>query len=87
MKTAAGVPICGSTGSLIGRSVTFVLLSAVDADDAESVPAGIHCGRCALSVRPWPGTKSHKNCRAQLPSTEIGNLVISFFKSTRTTLS
>ena len=31
----------------MGRSLAFVLLSAVDADDAESVPAGIHCGRCA----------------------------------------
>ena len=57
MKSAAGVPVCGSTGSLIGRSVAFVLLSAVDADDAESVPAGIHCGRCALFCDPLASKK------------------------------
>ena len=45
MKTAAGSPICSSTGSLIGRSVGFVLLSAFDVDDADNVPAGVHIGR------------------------------------------
>ncbi|CAK0769945.1 hypothetical protein CVIRNUC_003718 [Coccomyxa viridis] len=50
MKTAAGVPINSSTGCLMGRSVAFVLLTAVDADDAESVPAGIHCGRVLEEV-------------------------------------
>ncbi len=51
MKTAAGVPINSSTGCLMGRSVAFVLLTAVDADDAESVPAGIHCGRYTWACR------------------------------------
>ena len=32
-------------GSLVGRSVAFVLLSAVEADEDDSVPAGLHSGR------------------------------------------
>ena len=57
MKTAAGVPICGSTGSLTGCSVAFVLLSAFDADDADSVPAGVHCGRCTSACRTAPSNE------------------------------
>ena len=34
-----------SIGPLFGRSVAFVLLSAFDADEDDSVPAGLHWGR------------------------------------------
>ncbi len=46
-KKSTGTPKVdvSSIGSLVGRSVAFVLLSAVDADEDDSVPAGLHSGR------------------------------------------
>ena len=56
--------MCGSTGSLIGRSVAFVLLSAFDADDADSLPAGLHCGRYSSACGILA---SNREPQAQLP--------------------
>lgn len=44
LKRSTGESPC-STASLVGRSVAFLLLSAFDAEEADSVPAGLHCGR------------------------------------------
>lgn len=44
-STGTTNPQASNQGSLIGRSVAFVLLSAFDADEDGCVPAGLHCGR------------------------------------------
>ncbi len=46
-KRSTGTPKvdASNTGHLVGRSIAFVLLSAVEADEEDSVPAGLHSGR------------------------------------------
>ena len=46
-KTSTGTTNAHASNKrcLIGCSVAFVLLSAFDAGEGDSVPAGLHCGR------------------------------------------